>query len=356
MLQWADTFNKYGTTAALLLNGLYANNFNTALVADPDPTAVGKKVAQKQQSGLTIEDGLRYPFPGGAAATMGGGARLWLDKLPLAGTEYIGVVLCDVGNTPQVGFRFLSTGAIEIVTGSSIGLSGGTVIGSTSIPVMAPNSWNHYEWKTTINNSTGSFELRINGVAVISLSGVDTQNSANASVAQLIFANSRNVTSNAANMYVKDFVVWDTTGTYNNNFLGAVQVTDIDPASDVSLTWTPSTGTNGWSILDNNPPVDTTYISAATPLSNTFGLADLPPDTTTVRGLVLINRSWKIDGGDGNVQMGIISGASTGLGTDRPITTAPTYWRDVMEVDPATGVPFTPSGFNAANLKQSRTV
>jgi hypothetical protein len=145
------------------------------------------------------------------------------------------------------------------------------------------------------------------------------------------------------NVYWKDIVVWDGTGTYNNNFMGTCSVLDIDVDSDVVLGWTPNAGGVGWSILDNNPPTDdAAYIgAAAAALTNTFGLANLPADVTSVRGGVIINRSRKIDGGDGNVQLGLISGAATGLGADRPITVAYTYWKDVWEVDPNTGCPFT---------------
>ena len=355
-LQWADTFSKYGTNAALLLNGLYANNFNTILATDPDPTATGK-VAQKQQSGVTFEDGLRFAFPGGAAATMGGGARLWLDKLPIGSTEFVGVNFCDISNTPQVGFRILSTGAIEITTGASLALGGGTVIYTTPVPIVAPNSWNHYEWKMTINNSTGAFELRVNGSPVVTLTNVDTQTSANASVAQLIFANSRNVTSNNVQMYIKDFVVWDTTGSFNNNFMGTVLCTEIYPDGDSTFTWTASTGTTGWSILDNNPPLDdSAYISAGSTLTSKYTLLNLPANVSSVRGNIIVTRARKTDSGDGNIQAGLVSGASTSLGANRAITTAYTYWIDVNETDPATGAAWIPVAFNAALLQLARTV
>ena len=289
---------------------------------------------------------------------MGCACRLWLDKLP-AGLPAAGFgwVITDIANAEQIGLRIETNGALSVYRGH-IGTGGtGTLLGSTAVPVIAPNAWNHIEFKYTIDNAAGSFSLRVNGVTVLTISGADTQNTANANSAQINFMNTIAGATDPATAYLKDFIIWDTTGTYNNNFLGSVSVLDRDPVSDVALTWTPSTGANGWSILDNNPPLDdAAYISAATPLSNTFGLQDLPADTTSVRGLLLINRSRKIDGGDGNVQMGIISGASTGLGSDRPITTAYSYWKDVFEVDPATGLPFTPAAFNAANLKFARTV
>ena len=54
--------------------------------------------------------------------------------------------------------------------------------------------------------------------------------------------------------------------------------------------------------------------------------------------------------GGGNLQMAMKSGASTGLGSDRPMTVAFTYWQDVFEVDPATSAQWLPAAVNAANL------
>ena len=142
--------------------------------------------------------------------------------------------------------------------------------------------------KPTVNSVTGAAELRVNRASVLSVSGANTQSSALSSSAQIAYSKSY---SGGIGTSHKNLAVWDTTGTRNNDFLGSVQMTDIDTNADTSLTWVPSTGTVGWSILDNNPPVDTTYIGAATPLSNVFGLGNLPADATSVLGLVLVNRS-----------------------------------------------------------------
>jgi len=355
MLQWADTFNRYGTNTALMLNGLpYAEvNATVTLTTDPDVSATGNVVKIAQQASSSTQ--LRTVFPGGAAATMGISQRLWMGRLPSAVGFGTGIEFRDIANANQFTVNIDTTGTISVHRGSA----SGTSIGVTTLPVISPNSWNHIEIKFTVSTTVGAVEIRVNGISVLNLTGVNNQNTGNTTVAQIDHISGSAVPSGSGNadMFLKDFIIWDTTGTYNKDFLGSVSVLDIDTDADTALTWTPSTGTNGWSILDNNPPLDdAAYISAATALSNTFGLQNLPADVTSVRGCVLVNRSRKIDGGDGNVQLGLISGASTGLGADRPITTAYTYWKDVIEVDPATGLPFTPSAFNLASLKLARTV
>lgn len=86
----------------------------------------------------------------------------------------------------------------------------------------------------------------------------------------------------------------DGLGALNNDFMGSCSVYSIIPDSDVAATWARNVGADNF----------------------------------------------------GNVQAGLISGASTALGANRPITTAYTYFRDVIETDPAT----------AAQLQLNRTL
>lgn len=358
MLQWADTFNRYGTNTAFMLDGLYAG-FDTSggsptLEDDPDPSVVPtRKVFRTPSvSGFGAStSGVRRALPT-PRTTIGVATRFWASQLPFGTSRAMVISFRDVSNTTLFCLRLLSTGAIEARNQDG---TAGTLYGATSGPVIPAHAWTHIEIKGKSDAAAGTIEVRINGQTVLNLSALNT---GGANIAQ-VFIGAYNIAAAVPQdfYYWKDFCLWDITGTYNNNFMGSVSVIDIDTVSDVSLTWTPSTGATGFAILDNNPPLDdAAYISAATALSNTFGLGDLPADTTSVRGLVLINRSRKIDGGDGNVQAGIISGASTGNGSDRPITTAYTYWADIMETDPATGAPFLPAAFNEANFKLARTL
>lgn len=362
MLDWADTFNRYGTNTAFMLDGLYAA-FDTGggtptLVADPDTTATGNVFKVPSSSGFfTQASGARMPYLS-TAATKGAAVRLYMSQLPYGDDRSPVLSFRDVSNNTLVCLRVLSTGALQVWKGADSGTRGsGTLLGTSTLPAVTAHAWAHIEMKVKSDAATGTVEVRVNGrvVAGLNLTG---QNTGGATIAQLFFgANNYANATDADSYYWKDLVMWDITGTENNDFLGTILVLDSDPNGDSSFTWTASTGTNGWSILDNNPPLDdAAYISAATPLLSRFNLTDLPADVTSVRGGILVARARKIDGGDGNLQMGIVSGASVGLGTDRPITTAYTYWRDVFEVDPATGTAFTPSGFNAALFQLARTL
>jgi hypothetical protein len=70
----------------------------------------------------------------------------------------------------------------------------------------------------------------------------------------------------------------------------------------------------------------------------------------------MLGRMKKSDGGDCNVQMSLVNGGTPTNGVDRGITTAYTYWADVAETNTLTGLPFTPSEFNATTFKINRTL
>src|SRR3546814_20256984 len=98
-----------------------------------------------------------------------------------------------------------------------------------------------------------------------------------------------------------DCILWDGSGSANNDFLGSVSVTDLTPASDVALNWALTGAATGAEAVDDFPPDDdTSYIYAVDPppAATTMELTDLNADVSSVKGLIIFNRSKKTDGGD----------------------------------------------------------
>jgi hypothetical protein len=165
-------------------------------------------------------------------------------------------------------------------------------------------------------------------------------------------------TGGLTNWYSKDLLIWDGAGSVDNDFFGSVSIYALLTDADISLNWTPSTGSTGWDLLDESPPNDADYISAPdpAPAAAVMSLTNLPADVTSVRGLISFVRAAKTDGGDGDLQVSLTSGANTDAGADRPMTTAFTYWKDVSEVNPGTGVFWTPTEVDAMDIEFDRTV
>jgi hypothetical protein len=366
MINWMDNFNIYGTDGgrtARMLNGVYAEVTNCDLQVDPDPTAGGGQVLRCYSLG---NGGITRKVLPVARTTVGIAARYWLAALPSIGTQHpVLASFRDVNDNRHISITVNSVGWIEVYRGDSVaGTSfdfwdgARTKLGDSGGPVMVANAWKHVETKVVLDAAAGSVEVRVEGATVVNLAGIRTTNAAAAaaSCAQVGVGNSDN---GPQTLYVKDFIVWDGTGASNNNFMGSCQVLKITPQADVALNWTPSGGGTGFNLINEvTPDDDATYISAPTPAPAAYkcSLTDLPLTVTSVRGVMPIHRSRKTDGGDGNIQVGAISGAATGLGVDRPITTAYTYWWDIFDTDPNTLGAWSRLSVNAMNLQLNRSL
>jgi hypothetical protein len=112
-------------------------------------------------------------------------------------------------------------------------------------------------------------------------------------------------------------------------------------------------------LLNETPPVDTGYIQAddTPPAPAEVLFTALPDDVTSVRGLISITRSFKTDGGDGNLQSSLSpNGTDYALGADNPVTTAATYRFDISQVSPDTAAAWSPSEVNTIRQRYDRTV
>lgn len=350
-LNFADNFSIYGTNTALMLNGVYAAVTGSTLQSDPDGLSGGHVLylANNPNVGSSALFGPRFVLNANQTG-LGMGMRVWFPVLPSGSSGWcIPMQWRNASNSPLASVTVESTGRIAFRSGDW----NGTVIAQTTNPVITANGWYHLEGYLDID--TSSFELRVEGISVL------TASITIADVVSQVQISGRTTSQTAVQpFYIKDFVVWDKTGSYNNTFLGSVLVTNLVPTSDVSLNWTPSTGTNGYSILDNIPPVDTAYISAAPSVAAyVAGMSDLPPTVTSVKGLITFVRAAKSDGGDGSLQSSLISDPAgtpaTVNGANRPITVAQTYWRDVFEQDPKTSAAWTPTAVNAVEMQINRT-
>lgn len=347
-VQWMDDFSSYGTDRNLLLEGNYAEWDGFELRTDPI-TGVGKvgwfNTAQVQNAEL------RWVYPGSPVLSIGCAMRATMPFLPnTVGRNPVYFQPRSVSNVAIASVTADPSGRLQIRRGTGTG----TILATSTVPVIIPNSWQHIECKLVIDPTVGSLEVRVEGVTVLSLTNADFGSTAAGMVA---WQNDVDSVISAPPWYIKDLVVWDTLGSDNTNFLGSVIVTSLLPASDVALNWTPVGGLTGFGILDNSPPLNTQYIQAtdALPAAYVASLTDLPTDITSVKAVMTMVRAGKIDGGDASLQVSVVSGASTGNGVNRPITTAPIYWKDVFERDPATSAAWLPVAVNALNLKINRT-
>lgn len=149
-----------------------------------------------------------------------------------------------------------ATASFSVVRGN------GTVIASTSSGIVSLNTWYYLELKVAFSTTVGTYDLRVNGVSVLSGSGANTSNSGSTTVNGLAVGFiGANVTINQA---IDDLVFMDTNGSTNNNFIGDVIIEALYPngAGNYSQ-FTPSAGSNFQNVDESSYDSDTTYNSAA---------------------------------------------------------------------------------------------
>src|SRR3546814_12965860 len=96
-----------------------------------------------------------------------------------------------------------------------------------------------FPYTTLFRSTVGTVEVRVEGVTVLDLSGLDTLNSADATVAQVALG-SRIVGSVATTPYYKDFVLWDGSGSANNDFRSEERRVGKECVSTCISRWAPS--------------------------------------------------------------------------------------------------------------------
>lgn len=358
MLIHVDNFSYFGTDRTFMMSGVYSRvgtsqNVGAVpqLVADPDGVSSGKVLGMTATyGGNNNYQTCRYVLPGGAATTLGVALRIWCAALPHVANSFRPIQLLTGALGKIYYLNVTSTGVLQICNSSN------TVLYATAAPVISAQGWYHLEWKSVIDAAVGVFEVRVEGITVITETGIDTGTT---NPEQFEIVNDPDATSASDTFYIKDLVVWDGTGTANNDFLGPVKVYELTTVSDTSMPWS-STAADGYSVLDNNPPVDATaYISApypAMPAEAVFELSALPADVSSVKGIITRVRAGKSDGGDGQLQVSLRSNGVDDAGADRAITVAETYWSDVSELDPNTSAAWLPGAVDVAQLVLNRTV
>lgn len=345
---WCDDFGGYGTGSSgglTMLNGPYAS-VNGTIVTDPDPSGSGERVWKRATTG---NECLRRVFPSNKT-TIGLAFRQYMSQLPNSDSTRWAISFQDGSNNPVCSIVVGTTGGYKVYRDAY----NSNEVASTSVPAITANSWQHVEMKVVFDSVNGEVEIRVDGVVVLTATTINTGTAG--STAQFVIRSLSGGSNHE--LYIRDLVAWDTLGSLNNDFLGTVSVLGRVPIADVSFNWAAASGTTGYNMLDSTTPDDTVeYVSAsdAPPAASVFSLTALPADISSVRGMVVQVRAKKVDGGDGTLQNGLVSNGDIGNGVDRPLTTAFTYYSDVIETDPDTGVGWGVVSAGAAQLRINRT-
>ena len=354
MLLWCDSFDHYGVVGNLT-EGVYAERGSIVGLNATNPRTGTHSI--RITDGTSDATRLRRVL-GGEKTTVGIAGAFYYEALPTLNQVQKIFDFRDAANAVQVSIGLQTTGIIDVYRGT---LSG-TLLGASAYPVVTAEAYQHIEAVVFFSQTVGTVEVRVNGVTVVSLSGLDTVSSGLVECSQVSIGGAFSASGVGSQIhFIDDVFCYDDTGSFNNTFLGDRRVLTLFPNADtIQADWTPVGSGTGFGAIDEaSPDGDTTYISAGIPDSNgivsEFGMENLPAGVSAISGVVLVNMSRKTEAGIANVQMSVISGASETAGTDQPMTEIYTYRQDVFETDPASAAPFTVSEVDALLIKADRT-
>jgi hypothetical protein len=278
-----------------------------------------------------------------------------------------------------------TTGILRVVRGSgnngSEGVAGTTLV-RTDTPAVVAHSFQHIEMKVHFDSSAGSVEIRVNGVTVINESSINTVASnaeqdepdlkltPEALCAEINFplqqdtsqSNEADSSNPMEDRFLADVIVWDDSGANNNDFIGDHFVSMLVPTADTAQAdWTPTSG-SGFEKINDRPGSDrsdTDYLYAGVPgspteLKSEFDIENLNSTAGSVAAVATGAFLRKTQAGKADFQFGIVQGGSESKGPVHQIASAYNYFEDVFEVDPSSGVAFTPTDVNSLKLQLNR--
>lgn len=275
------------------------------------------------------------------------GTTILSDDPNLSGTfdRNMGLLFIRHTSTTQV---FISLNASGQVTAYR-----GTTLLGTSTAALAVGVEHFLEIKVVIHNSTGSIEVRANGGTILSLSGVDTQQTGSATWDEVVLGKAVTANSNQITWDFDDFSAHDGSGSNWNTFMGDhAWKLRLPTANGTTRDWTPSTGTDDFAVVDDVPPDgDTSYLEAANVGDLvTMGFEDADIDGASIDAVVVVAQIEKTDAGTAGHKAALRISGTDYLSAEKAVPSTYALVPAIFELNPATSAPFTETIFNGMEI------
>lgn len=230
----------------------------------------------------------------------------------------------------------------------------GTVLG-TSVATVSTSGFNSIEFKVTISDAAGAYEVRINGSNVLSGSSADTKNTANATANTVRLGTDGALLVSGSVVTYEDLYINDGTGSTNNSFLGDVRVDCYMPSGNGNssqLTGSDGNSTDNYLLVDEaSQNGDTDYVQSATSgQKDTYAITDMSHTPTSIFGAQINMVAKKDDSGTRSICAVTRSGGSDTDGATQALSTSYSCYREIRETDPNTSAAWTRTNLNSAEF------
>lgn len=222
---------------------------------------------------------------------------------------------------------------------------------ATSSTALSTGTWYFLELKTVISDSSGTLELRINGVTAATFTG-DTKQSSTLSTARSIRLGG-GVYASTDYGYIDDLYICDGTGTSNNDFLGDCRVDTLYPnGTGNTAQFTPTGSANNWeNVKDVNPDSDATNNASATVGQiDSFAFGDLVNQSGNIFGAQTNFVARKDDAGTRTMRPVVRVNGTNYEGADIALGTSYLDYTQIIEQNPATASAWTTDALNGAEF------
>lgn len=272
------------------------------------------------------------------------GAAIKLGSLTPA--DAVNILEFADGGSTQVAVRQVADG-----TGRLQVFIGGTGSTTSANNAVSAGVYHYIEMKATIANSGGSVEVRVDGAAVITISGADTQATGNAYANQFELNGYR--TQSGAVVFDDVYLCNDDGGT-NDDFLGDCRVQYIAPngnGTTSQLLGSDGNSTDNYLLVDESTPnSDTDYVASSTvDDKDTYNYESVTPTSGNVFGVQIVDWIRKTDAGARSFKTVARHSGTEEDSSSVPVATSYTYYLDIRETKPGGGS-WSISDVNAAEF------
>lgn len=302
-------------------------------------TTLGRRGSQALRLGTTATYTAKIGIP--AATTVIAGVAFYVvNGFNLA--AYTSILNFIESAVTHVSIRLTPTGNLQIA-------AGGSVVFTSPSQVFFVNTWHYIEAKVFTDNTTGYVIVKVDGVEIANLTGIDTNNvgTPNINAVGLVACALGDYT------YFDDLYICDNSGSYNNDFLGNVRVDYLPADANGAVNeWSRLSGSNNYEMVDDTTPDgDTTYTYSGTiGDQELYGCAALPHSPANIFGVKEIVVARKTGAEYVYHKPLLRSGSTIYTATDQGLSETYTVKTNIREVDPDTASPWTAGAVNAAQV------
>jgi hypothetical protein len=231
-----------------------------------------------------------------------------------------------------VGMRIDSTVGTVTVSGP-----GGVIGTATGQPITGVATWHYFEIYGTVNASTGTCQVYLDGALIINVTGVNTGSSGVNGI-QYTTSNIGGVQFGVDDIFFADAAT----------HLGECKVETLRPASDSTVAWTPNSGANNYSRVNETlVDGDTSYVSTASSgVRDLYTIASLGSTPATIYAVNVVAFAEKTDATTRQLYNSVKSATTDSDGTAANLAASYGRYDRVMVTDPATSAAWSASGVN----------